>query len=260
MKLSTESVTVRLAGDAVVRDVNLVVGAGQMVGLVGPNGSGKTTLLRAAYRALRPTRGVIWLDDENLWRLDEREAAKRLAVLAQENPPEFEFSAWEVAETGRIPHRGTFGRGTADDDEVVAGALARAGVAHLADRNFHAMSGGERQRVLIARALAQAATVLILDEPTNHLDVRYQLEIMRLVRELGLTTLVALHDLNLSASSCDAVYLLSRGAVVAHGPPEVALEAGTVGRVFGVQAREYAHPITGCHQLAFTPLMADGGT
>jgi len=212
------NLTIAIDDCDIVADVSLDVPVGSLVGLIGPNGGGKTTLLRALARALRPRAGFVELGSEDVWKLSARQAAERIASVAQENAVGFDFTAAEVAGMGRIPHQGAFDRESEHDRTLVAEALAAVGATHLAYRPFTNMSGGERQRVLIARALAQQPEVLILDEPTNHLDIHYQLDILHRVGELGITTIASLHDLNLAASWYDHIYVLDRGHVRASGP------------------------------------------
>ncbi|MFH8366432.1 ABC transporter ATP-binding protein [Streptomyces sp. NPDC018031] len=256
MRLDIENVTVDVAGARLVDDLTLRADSGALVGLVGPNGSGKSTLLRCVYRALRPTAGAIRLDGTDLRTLSARDGARRLAALPQESTGEFGFTAAEVVAMGRLPHQSAAGRTSATDRELCTAALARVGAAHLADRNFHTLSGGEKQRVLIARALAQQPAVLVLDEPTNHLDIAQQLEVLALVRDAGLTVLAALHDLNLAAVHCDRLYVVAGGRIVASGTPHDVLTPELLADVFGVRAHRVRHPETGAVQLLFDRLPA----
>lgn len=248
MRLDIDEVTIEAAGARLADGVRLSAGSGAFVGLVGPNGSGKSTLLRSVYRALRPTSGVVRLDGEDLHAMDARAAARVLAALPQESSAEFDFTVAEVVAMGRLPHRD---RTAASDREICARAMTRTGVAHLADRGFPGLSGGEKQRVLIARALAQQPRVLVLDEPTNHLDIAHQLEVLSLVRADGLTVLAALHDLNLAAAHCDVLYVIAGGRIVASGPPRDVLRPPLLAEVFGVRAHPVPHPETGALQLLF---------
>ncbi|MEU6117841.1 ABC transporter ATP-binding protein [Streptomyces sp. NPDC047117] len=253
MRVDVEGVTVELAGSRIVEDITVRADAGQVVGVVGPNGSGKSTLLRCVYRALRPAAGTVRLDGDELHAMDARAAARRLAALPQESAAEFDFTAAEVVAMGRLPHhRGSpFGGRSAADAALCDDALERVGAGHLAGRGFRSLSGGEKQRVLIARALAQQPQVLVLDEPTNHLDISHQLDVLSLVRRSGLTVLAALHDLNLAASHCDLLYVLDGGRVVAAGPPYDVLRTELLAEVFGVRAHRVTHPVTGALQLLF---------
>jgi iron complex transport system ATP-binding protein len=240
---------VRLDGREVLRDADLEVPAGRFVGVVGPNGSGKSTLIRAAYRALRPSTGTVFLGDDDLWSLSARESARRVAVVAQHETGTADFTVAEVVGMGRTPHKRFLAPDTGADREICAEALARVGLDGYADRPAAALSGGERQRLVIARALAQQAPLLLLDEPTNHLDVRHQYEILNLVRALGLTVLAALHDLDLALQFCDRLYVLDVGTVVAAGVPAQVLTPELVRTVFGVDAQLVTHPVSGRTRL-----------
>jgi iron complex transport system ATP-binding protein len=258
-RLSARDLEVQLGGARILEDIALDVAPGRFVGLLGPNGSGKTTLLRACHRALRPTRGSVMIGPDDVWSLNARETARRVAVVSQESSDECDFTAAEVAALGRIPHKRGFEPDSDHDRRLVYAALDRLGLTQLAHRAFGRMSGGERQRTLIARALVQESTVLILDEPTNHLDVRFQLEVLKHVRSLGLTTIAALHDLNLAASWCDHIYVLDGGRIVSSGSPEEALAPELVTRVFGVDVTPVTHPVTGRVHLIFDRVAdADG--
>ena len=207
----------------IVQDIALTARPGRVLGVIGPNGSGKTTLLRLLYGALRSRSGSVRIDGEHLSRLAPRSLARRLAVVVQESGGETSLTAGELVLLGRTPHLSTFQRVGEQDRAVAAECLHRVGAAHLGRRAFAELSGGEQQRVLIARALAQEATHLLLDEPTNHLDIRYQHEVLQLVRGLATTSIVVLHDLNLAARYCDDLVLLGDDGVAARGTVEEVL-------------------------------------
>ncbi|MEV7006595.1 ABC transporter ATP-binding protein [Streptosporangium sp. NPDC051022] len=251
--LNLHDVRVTIAGTPVVTGVDLTVPSGRRVGIIGPNGSGKSTLLRAVYRHLPLAGGSITVDGEDLWRLTPRRAAQLVAALPQETRSDFDVTAWEMAAMGRTPHKRPFAPDTAEDTAIVADALMHTGVVHLAHRRYTTLSGGEKQRVLLARALAQRAPVLVLDEPTNHLDVRHQFELLDLVTSTGTTVVAALHDLNLAATYCDHLYVLAEGRVVAHGPPCDILTPPLVREVFGVDAHVTRTPGTGTPHLILRP-------
>ncbi len=256
MTLHVEKVTWSVEEQTILRDVAVDVAAGELVGVLGPNGSGKSSLLRCIYRALKPDAGYIALEGDSVWDLDAKEAARRTATVLQETPGEFEFVVWEMVLMGRTPHKGMFARENAEDHDLVENALSQVGMLSFADRSFATLSGGEKQRVLIARALAQQARFLILDEPTNHLDVRYQLEILDLVRGLRVTTFTALHDLNLAATYCDRLYIMAEGEIVAAGTPEDVFQPALLRKVFGVEAEVQVHPRTGKLHIVFLPAHA----
>ena len=254
MQLTTQAIDVDIVGQRIVEGVSLHVESGELVGLIGPNGSGKSTLLRTVYRLLRPVAGYVRVGEDDVWKMSARESAQRTGVVVQEAPSDFEFTVREIVEMGRTPHKGRFTNDTREDMAIVEQALQRVRMNSFADRQYQTLSGGEKQRVLVARALAQQPKVLVLDEPTNHLDIHYQLEILDLVRALGLTTLVTLHDLNLAAAYCQRLYLLKQGSIVADGSPETVLTPTLIREVFNVDAVVGQHPITGSLQLSFVGL------
>nr|WP_234355389.1 ABC transporter ATP-binding protein [Kitasatospora aureofaciens] len=253
-ELSVDGVSVELAGARLVHEVSLAAAAGQVVGLIGPNGSGKSTLLRCVYRVLRPAGGTVRLAGDDLHALTARRAATRVAALTQEHTAEFDFTVAEVVAMGRLPHRRGPGGPSAEDRERCTAALRKVRAEHLAGRGFLNLSGGEKQRVLFARALVQEPRLLVLDEPTNHLDIAHQLEVLALAREAGPTVLTALHDLNLAAGHCDRLYVLAAGRIVAAGPPAEVLRPALLAEVFGVRATPVRHPETGALQLLFDRL------
>ncbi|WBB90268.1 ABC transporter ATP-binding protein [Verrucosispora sp. WMMC514] len=224
----------RYGANPVIDGVSVTARPGRVLGLIGPNGSGKTTLLRLLYGALRGGTGRVAVDGDDLGALPPREAARRLAVVVQETGGETALTVAELVLLGRGPHLTTFQRTGRTDHEIAAQCLTRVGAAHLGSRAFASLSGGERQRVLIARALAQQATHLLLDEPTNHLDIRYQHEILRLVRNLGTCAVVVLHGLNLAARYCDDLVLLGQGGVAAAGTTEQVLDPAVLEPVYGI--------------------------
>ncbi|MBT0771585.1 ABC transporter ATP-binding protein [Kineosporia sp. J2-2] len=236
----------------VLDGVGVTAPTGRVLGLIGPNGSGKTTLLRLLYGSLKPSSGTVTVDGSPLQRLSPRETARRLAVVVQENGGESTLTVAEMVLLGRGPHIGTFARTSTADEEIAWESLRRVGAVHLGPRAFAGLSGGEKQRVLIARALAQGAGHVLLDEPTNHLDIRYQHEILALVRELGTTAIIVLHDLNLAARYCDDLVLLEKGRVVGSGPASNLIEDDELlGRVYGIGVRRIEHG--GQAHLLFQP-------
>jgi len=249
MSLELRDLAVDIDGRRIVSGIGLTVPDGGFAGLLGPNGSGKSTILKAIYRVHRPAAGRVLLDGADLLALRPRDAARRIAVVAQEFALEFDFSVAEMVMIGRTPHKRAFDRDDSADRAIVDLAMAQVGCADLADRGFNTLSGGEKQRVLIALAVAQGADHLILDEPTNHLDIRYQVEILELVAGLGITVLAAIHDLSLAALFCDTVHLIAGGKLVASGPPEAVLTAGRIRAAYGSDVLVIQHPETGTPHL-----------
>ncbi len=233
--------------EATVLDgVDLQVRAGEFLGLVGPNGAGKTTLLRTINGLVTPDAGTVRIDGDRVAAMDAREVSRRVATVPQEATLRFPFSVAEVVEMGRTPHRSRLDWSDAAD--AVGRALARTGIQHLAERPIDEVSGGERQRVLLARALAQEAPILALDEPTASLDVNHQLRVLDLVSGLvdeGRTAVAAIHDLDLAARYCDRLALLHEGEIVASGPPASVLRPEPIRQAFDTDAAVAENAVTG---------------
>jgi iron complex transport system ATP-binding protein len=244
-----ESVSFGYRDRAVLRDVSLEVARGERFGVLGPTGSGKSTLVRLLSRVLRPSGGRISLGGRELSRYSARELARRVAVVPQETALDFPFSVLEVVLMGRAPHLGGFGFEGDRDLEAAERAMAQAGVGDLSGRFFHELSGGEKQRVVIARALAQEPEVLLLDEPTTFLDIRHVVEIFdlltRLSAERGLTLVIVLHDLNLAALYLSRLAFLKAGRVVACGAPDTVLDYRTIREVYETDVYVHRNDLTG---------------
>ncbi|MFF1697182.1 ABC transporter ATP-binding protein [Streptomyces sp. NPDC058257] len=234
--LRADRVTRTAGGHLIVDGVTLAPPPGATVGLLGPNGSGKSTLLRILAGVLAPASGAVTLDGRPLRDVGRRTVARRVAMVDQDATTQVELSVEEVVRLGRIPHRRAWSPSTPQDDEAVHEALARTGLADRAGQSWHTLSGGERQRVQIARALAQAPQELLLDEPTNHLDIQHQLDLLSLVADLPLTSVIALHDLNLAAMFCDHVLVLREGVAHAAGTPSEVITEELIAKVYGVRA------------------------
>ncbi|WP_079052775.1 ABC transporter ATP-binding protein [Streptomyces phaeochromogenes] len=234
--LRAHRVTRTADGRVILDGVSITPAPGTTVGLLGPNGSGKSTLLRLLAGVLAPASGVVTLDGSPLAELGRRDIARRVAVVEQQADTQVELSVQDVVRLGRTPHRRAWTPASEADERAVREALDRTGLTGLARQSWHTLSGGERQRVQIARALAQEPRELLLDEPTNHLDIQHQLDLLTLVTSLPVTSVVALHDLNLAAMYCDQLVVLREGHVVAGGSPGDILTEELIAEVYGVRA------------------------
>jgi len=252
MRLAVSDLAVRIGKDQIISDADFTAESGEIVALVGPNGSGKSTMLKTLYRAIPPSSGTIWLGDRSALDLPARQVAKHVAALAQEHTGDFPLLVREIVGMGLIPHKGALQPDTAHDRALVSTYMGLVDVGHLADRPFASLSGGEKQRTLLASALAQRPQVLVLDELTNHLDIAAQLSLLDRVRALGVTVIVALHDLNLAAAYCDRIYVVQHGRIVAGGTSTDVLRSPRIADVFGVDIHIGAHPVTGALHLFFT--------
>jgi iron complex transport system ATP-binding protein len=232
-----------------LRDVSISIAPGSLTGLLGPNGCGKTTLLKLLSGVLKPELGSVRLADRELRLLSSRTVAQHIAVVPQETHPAFDFTVMEMVLMGRHPHLGAFQLEGPDDLAIARESLIATGTVHLASRAYMTLSGGEKQRVVIASALAQKPQVLLLDEPTASLDLGYQLEIASLLKQLnrerGVTMVLATHDLNLAASVCDTLVLVREGRVLMHGPTRDVLTSATVEQLYGVIADVTFHERAG---------------
>ncbi|MEX8031965.1 ABC transporter ATP-binding protein [Microbacterium sp. 20-116] len=251
MTLETREVRWTRGGALVVDDVSIRPEPGSTVGLLGPNGSGKSSLLRLLQGAARPDSGEVLLDDRPLGGWRRREVARSVAVVTQHAETDADIVVRDVVRLGRTPHRPVWGGSTTGDEAAIDAALERVGLTDKADRLWHTLSGGERQRAQIARALAQEPRELLLDEPTNHLDIRHQLDVLALVAALPVTSIIALHDLNLAATYCDSVLVLRAGRVVAAGAPAEVLTPALIADVYEVKARVIPDAETGRSTILF---------
>ncbi|BDY28765.1 ABC transporter ATP-binding protein [Mycolicibacterium mageritense] len=238
--IAADTVSWSVGGTLVVDGVSLLVHEGETLGLLGPNGAGKSSLLRLLAGLRRPTGGAVLLNGTSLAQHRRRDVAQRIAVVEQQVSTDIELTVEQIVRLGRIPHRGVWSGVTEADDRAVERALDQTGTATMRHRDWRTLSGGEQQRVQIARALAQEPRELLLDEPTNHLDIRHQFELLALIRELPVTSVVTLHDLTLAALFCDRLVVLAGGRVAAAGSPAEVLTPELISTVYGVQARVIA--------------------
>ena len=237
MNIKTENVNVVLEDNNILKDINIEVDNKEVVGIIGPNGSGKSTLLKCIYRVLKPSNGIVKFDYADIKNISVKESSKKLAVLSQHNNYNFDFTVKEIVLMGRSPHKKFMERDNKEDYDIVNDALKKVDMMNFKDRNFQSLSGGEQQRVILARALAQQPKCLILDEPTNHLDIKYQLQLMRIVKSLNIEVIAAIHDLNIATMYCDKIYVLKDGKIVQYGTPKEILTPQLIKNVYEVDAK-----------------------
>ena len=238
MTLETDKLSYTYVGYPVLQDIDIKVNEGEILGILGPNGCGKTTLLKNLNKNLSPKGGKVLLDGEDLEEITKKDIAKRIAVVPQTNEVHFSFTVKEIVSMGRMPFQGLMEGMSRSDMDIVEESIARVGLTDYADRHINVMSGGERQRVIIARALAQTPDILLMDEPTLHLDINTQFDVLDLVRDLsrkdGLTVVIVSHDLGMVARYCDRVLLIKDHRILAIGTPEEVLTPENMDLVFGV--------------------------
>jgi iron complex transport system ATP-binding protein len=243
MVLSAERLDSGYGKTPVVKDLDLNVLQGQTICLIGPNGSGKTTVLRTLAGILAPLGGAVYIGRREIGRIKSAEKAKQLALVLTERLNVNMITAREIAAMGRSPHTDFLGRLSPEDHRIVDDALETVGALDLGERNFTSLSDGEKQKVLIARALAQEPELVILDEPTSHLDIKHKIEVIqilnRLSRERGMTVIMALHDIDIAAKNCQTLLLVKNGKVLAQGKPEDIIGENTIGELYDIEGAAF---------------------
>ncbi len=245
IKLRVDGLSYRIDEKNIIEDVSLNIKNGTFVGLVGPNGSGKSTLLKNIYRTLKPSKGVAYLNGKNIHTTDTKKLAKELAVVTQDSNIGFDFLVKDIVLLGRYPHKSIFQANCKEDIEIMKSSLESVELNGYEDRNFLTLSGGEKQRALVARAMAQKTQFLIMDEPTNHLDIRHQLQIMECLKKSVVTVFAAVHDMNIAAMYCDTIVAIDNGRVVKCGIPHEVFTKDFFKNVFNIDAHIINHPQTG---------------
>lgn len=253
MEIRSQDITQTLGGCEILKGVSIDVQSKKFIGIIGPNGSGKSTFLKCLHRTARPTGGVIYFDGETVDSLSYKESARKVAVVAQHNYYNFDFTVEQVVLMGRTPHKKLMERNYAEDYALAQKALETVGMEAMKDRNFSTLSGGEQQRVILARALTQDTQCLILDEPTNHLDIKYQLQLMSIVKKLNLTVVSAVHDLNIAAMYCDEIHVMNGGRIIRSGPPESVLTPAFIREVYEIQAEVIKDAKSGFLHVLYQP-------
>jgi iron complex transport system ATP-binding protein len=246
--LNVNGIECRYGSTKILSNISIDVKPGCFIGILGPNGSGKTTLLKSISRVLKPHGGSILIDKEDIYALKPKQVAQKMAVVPQYNDVGFNFSAIEVVLMGRNPHLGDFQMESKKDVDIARNAMELTNTWTLASRPINELSGGEAQRVIIARALAQEPKILLLDEPMSHLDIINQIELMDLVKTLciknSLTVLAVIHDLNMASRYCDTILLLKEGTIFALGSVEKVMTPENILKVFGVDSIIRKNPVT----------------
>jgi len=242
MTIKVENLTWKIGKKTILDDVSFEAKSGKMLGLLGPNGSGKTSLLRLIAGLKRPNSGRVLLDNTDITTIARRAVAQRVAFVEQHATTNANLKVIDVIKLGRFPHRSMFSGWASADDAAVEDAVERTGMTAKRNESWQSLSGGEKQRAHIARALAQTPKELILDEPTNHLDIQHQMSLLRLVSGLPITSIIALHDLNHAAMFCDELLVMQAGKIVASGTPEEVINQAVLREVFSVEARVEISP------------------
>ena len=234
MNITAENIKMKIGDNEILKGVSIDSKNREFVGIIGPNGSGKSTLLKSIYRILKPNDGCIKLGDMDISKMSIKESAKKMAVVSQHNYYNFDFTVKEVVSMGRSPHKKNLERDNIEDFEIVKESLQKVGMSEFSNRSFSTLSGGEQQRVILARALAQKTPCLILDEPTNHLDIKYQLSLLNIVKSLDLTVISAIHDLNIASMYCDRLFVMKNGRIVGMGTPQEVLTKEFIKEIYDI--------------------------
>lgn len=238
MVLELKNVSITIDKKSIIQNVNINVPKNKFVGLVGLNGTGKSTILKAIY-GINEYQGNILLNDVDIKTIGIKLLARKMAVLTQENITDFDFKVRDIVMLGRLPYKNLFDSDNKEDIKIVKKSLTYVGMEQFSDRYFNSLSGGEKQRVLIARMLAQQTDFFILDEPTNHLDIRNQFLFFEMIKNLNYTILSVLHDLNIAAKFCDFIYVIDKGKIVAQGKPIDVFTKQLLKDIFGMNVNIY---------------------
>lgn len=220
----------------ILNDISLHMEKGEFVGVIGPNGSGKSTFLKNIYKILKPDDGCVYINEKDVLKMNNRDFANEVAVVAQENSSSFDFTVQDIILMGRYSKKKLFEGSNKKDLELVKNALSTVGMENFEKRSFSRLSGGEKQRILIARAIVQETEVLILDEPTNHLDIGSQIKTLKLLKKSNKTILTALHDLNIAARYCDKIYVIYEGEIIRSGKPKDILDKELIQVLYDIEA------------------------
>lgn len=251
IKLKVENLKFNIDKKEILKDISFEVPRGSFVGIIGPNGCGKSTLLKNIYRLYKPSSGKITLDNKDLTKMKDKDCAKEIAVLAQESNSQFDFTVEQIVKMGRYPYKSIFEDYSKSDLQMVKDTLEKVGLNNYSNRSFSNLSGGEKQRTLIARALVQNTDFLILDEPTNHLDIGYQIQLMDLIKSLNITTLSAIHDMNMASMYCDYLIVMKNGQIKDFGKVKDVITPEMLKEIFGVNAYVGINPINNKLQVSF---------
>ncbi|MDG1732664.1 MAG: ABC transporter ATP-binding protein [Thalassotalea sp.] len=249
--LQTAKLTWKVFDKTIIKNIDFTLNQGETVAIVGPNGAGKTSLLKCLHGEHQNYSGAVTLNGKPLSTIKNKDVAKKIAVVSQQNQSTFDLSVIDIVRMGLIPHKNFFDGDNQSDLQKIQFALSKVDLLAKQQQVFNTLSGGEQQRVLIAQAIVQAANILIMDEPTNHLDIYYQHQILNLVKSLNITLLITIHDLNLAAEYCDRIVLMDKGLVIADDSPEQVFTSENLKKVFNLECAIDANPFTNKPRITF---------
>ena len=253
IKLETKGITYSIDGKIIIDGIDISVKEGELVGIVGPNGCGKSTLLKNIYKVFTPDSGAAFIDGEDLSKLSNRKTAKKMSVMQQENIVDFDMTVYDMVMLGRFAHQKLFSGSSEEDRTIVNEYIKEVGLSGYENRHFLSLSGGEKQRTLLARALSQKASLILLDEPTNHLDIGYQYQIMNILKRQRLTILCCVHDLNIAAAYCDRIILMENKKIFDVGSPKEMLTKENIRALFDIDTMIIENEKTGRLNIIFMP-------
>ena len=253
IKLETKGITYSIDGKIIIDGIDISVKEGELVGIVGPNGCGKSTLLKNIYKVFTPDSGAAFIDGEDLSKLSNRKTAKKMSVMQQENIVDFDMTVYDMVMLGRFAHQKLFSGSSEEDRIIVNEYIKEVGLSGYENRHFLSLSGGEKQRTLLARALSQKASLILLDEPTNHLDIGYQYQIMNILKRQRLTILCCVHDLNIAAAYCDRIILMKNKKIFDVGSPKEMLTRENIRALFDIDTMIIENEKTGRLNIIFMP-------
>lgn len=251
MKLRLENINFDISRKKIIQDISFEVKQGSFVGIIGPNGSGKSSMLKCIYGINKPSSGKIFFEGDEFLSMKRKERAKKIAVLAQETNEHFDFSVEQIVKMGRFPHKKTMEDYSQQDRQIVKDVLKKMDLEDYVDRSFSTLSGGEKQRVLIARVLAQGSDFIILDEPTNHLDIGHQIQIMNKIKAMGVTVLSAIHDMNIASLYCDEIIVMKKGRLMKKGTVEEIMTEETIKEVFNIDVEIHHNKTSGKKHICY---------
>jgi iron complex transport system ATP-binding protein len=249
--LVVEDLSWHIKNKEILNSLNFSINRGEFVGIIGPNGAGKSSLLRCLYKKIIPTSGQILFQAKQLSSFPRRKLAQSIAVVLQEPPTQFELTVMDVIRMGLIPNKALLSFDSMTDIKAINEAAQNVDLIDKLSQPFNSLSGGEKQRAMIARAILQSPKLLLMDEPTNHLDIRHQIEVLKLAKSMETTVIVSIHDLNLAAACCDRLILLDKGKIVAQGTVAEVLTQENIHQVFAVNVEIDEQPFTKKYRISF---------
>lgn len=235
--IDINNLSYRIKDINILNDISFRANKNKFIGIVGTNGSGKTTMLKHLYNALIPMKKTVYINGKELEKYSQNEIAQNLSVMKQENNSDFDYKVIDIVLMGRLPYKKSFEDYSSFDYEMSMNNLEKLGMKEFCNRNYNSLSGGEKQRVLIARALTQDTEIMILDEPTNHLDIYYQIFLMEVLKNISMTVISVFHNLNLAAKYCDEIYVLKNGRIITGGSPEDVITSSMIKEVFHLDSK-----------------------